>query len=395
MFSEFFLFELKFRLKQISTYVFGIVLFLFGFLIVNIIGGAFSGVSVVIMSGGERLFLNSAYVNSSFMDRISIFLIFIVAALIGSMLSRDLEHKAHPLLFTKPINRWSYITGRLSANLLLIITYNLFFLLGMFIAYFMPWLESDYFMKPEILHYLTPLIYMILPNTILISTILLGIFLWTRKSTYLYVASFFILTVYLIGSTYISNIANRVTASLIDPFGYSAMKETTRLWSIAELNSNPLPLSGLLLWNRAGWLLLSIVLLLFCIIKFKPSAIYDNSSGRNRPIKEPSSTSLQKIVPQLTFGFSTIWKQFISLCKFNLKIIFRSLPVYILTLIGIAFMRSEEHTSELQSRPHLVCRLLLEKKKNKNTLQFKFMISRSITQSLSVIHLHSNVVAFH
>src|SRR5690554_2315399 len=29
------------------------------------------------------------------------------------------------------------------------------------------------------------------------------------------------------------------------------------------------------------------------------------------------------------------------------------------------FSRSEEHTSELQSRPHLVCRLLLEKKKQK------------------------------
>src|SRR5690554_7089548 len=29
-----------------------------------------------------------------------------------------------------------------------------------------------------------------------------------------------------------------------------------------------------------------------------------------------------------------------------------------------AIARSEEHTSELQSRPHLVCRLLLEKKKN-------------------------------
>src|SRR5690625_5596491 len=28
-------------------------------------------------------------------------------------------------------------------------------------------------------------------------------------------------------------------------------------------------------------------------------------------------------------------------------------------------VRSEEHTSELQSRGHLVCRLLLEKKKNK------------------------------
>src|SRR5436305_11230109 len=35
--------------------------------------------------------------------------------------------------------------------------------------------------------------------------------------------------------------------------------------------------------------------------------------------------------------------------------------------------RSEEHTSELQSRPHLVCRLLLEKKKKKinSNLQFE------------------------
>src|SRR3712207_8359005 len=33
------------------------------------------------------------------------------------------------------------------------------------------------------------------------------------------------------------------------------------------------------------------------------------------------------------------------------------------------FGRSEEHTSELQSRPYLVCRLLLEKKKlNRNRL---------------------------
>src|SRR5690625_5874966 len=31
--------------------------------------------------------------------------------------------------------------------------------------------------------------------------------------------------------------------------------------------------------------------------------------------------------------------------------------------------RSEEHTSELQSRGHLVCRLLLEKKKTKNYAQ--------------------------
>src|SRR5438445_8896265 len=38
-----------------------------------------------------------------------------------------------------------------------------------------------------------------------------------------------------------------------------------------------------------------------------------------------------------------------------------------LTNGSTAMERSEEHTSELQSRQYLVCRLLLEKKKKKNT----------------------------
>src|SRR2546422_7309739 len=46
--------------------------------------------------------------------------------------------------------------------------------------------------------------------------------------------------------------------------------------------------------------------------------------------------------------------------------------------------RSEEHTSELQSRLHLVCRLLLEKKKKKLTVTEveKYTISRHKTQMI-------------
>src|SRR2546422_2522541 len=47
-------------------------------------------------------------------------------------------------------------------------------------------------------------------------------------------------------------------------------------------------------------------------------------------------------------------------------------PLFALNLVGwprdglpFDLLRSEEHTSELQSRLHLVCRLLLEKKKKK------------------------------
>src|SRR5690554_7180889 len=45
--------------------------------------------------------------------------------------------------------------------------------------------------------------------------------------------------------------------------------------------------------------------------------------------------------------------------------------------------RSEEHTSELQSRPHLVCRLLLEKKKSTRTYSLRLA-------SFSPSHHHSS-----
>src|SRR2546429_7358035 len=48
--------------------------------------------------------------------------------------------------------------------------------------------------------------------------------------------------------------------------------------------------------------------------------------------------------------------------------------------------RSEEHTSELQSRLHLVCRLLLEKKKNRNN---QFVDSNDALDRPDGHHYHS------
>src|SRR5687768_18232859 len=60
----------------------------------------------------------------------------------------------------------------------------------------------------------------------------------------------------------------------------------------------------------------------------------------------------------ITTSEKTVWDEYLKLSSPGLT----STPPdsYI-----VAGTRSEEHTSELQSRLHLVCRLLLEKKKNK------------------------------
>src|SRR3712207_7094110 len=50
----------------------------------------------------------------------------------------------------------------------------------------------------------------------------------------------------------------------------------------------------------------------------------------------------------------------------NMALEWKELSIKPAYLGNIQFMRSEEHTSELQSRQYLVCRLLLEKKKKKS-----------------------------
>src|SRR3712207_8951544 len=51
-------------------------------------------------------------------------------------------------------------------------------------------------------------------------------------------------------------------------------------------------------------------------------------------------------------------------------------PDNLRTVAGAPVQRSEEHTSELQSRQYLVCRLLLEKKKNNLSSQFSHIKTR-------------------
>src|SRR5687768_18360739 len=48
--------------------------------------------------------------------------------------------------------------------------------------------------------------------------------------------------------------------------------------------------------------------------------------------------------------------------------------------------RSEEHTSELQSRLHLVCRLLLEKKKKNNKNKLHHIKEKKINEDTVKIH---------
>src|SRR3712207_7038098 len=83
------------------------------------------------------------------------------------------------------------------------------------------------------------------------------------------------------------------------------------------------------------------------------AASLSSSGGSISETNSPPSTS------------SAVWVE----TKVRLSVLSRSSPLHgvVLIILTVTLKRSEEHTSELQSRQYLVCRLLLEKKKTTNT----------------------------
>src|SRR5690625_5516105 len=86
--------------------------------------------------------------------------------------------------------------------------------------------------------------------------------------------------------------------------------------------------------------------------------------------KSPSDVPLRKFI-DLDVGYNRLIEWVVG--EEEEKSLYENRTYYaykLAKLLSNYFERSEEHTSELQSRGHLVCRLLLDKKnKNKNTQQ--------------------------
>src|SRR2546421_4323987 len=76
----------------------------------------------------------------------------------------------------------------------------------------------------------------------------------------------------------------------------------------------------------------------------------------------PYTTLFRSALPTANLAGHTIFCWFCTFSSLTRTVLAASISFCVKNLVG----RSEEHTSELQSRSDLVCRLLLEKKKNNN-----------------------------
>src|SRR5699024_12534517 len=117
----------------------------------------------------------------------------------------------------------------------------------------------------------------------------------------------------------------------------------------------------------ASHILLSLLSLSFSFFPPTPTPdIYTLSLHDALPISLNAGSSTPAIV--ITSSFT---------CIFSARLSSTSTPKSIIAVLNASYSsirasRSEEHTSELQSRFDLVCRLLLEKKKTNHTSSLQY-----------------------
>ncbi|HLL55907.1 MAG TPA: M1 family aminopeptidase [Myxococcaceae bacterium] len=279
------LFEIRKRLRWISTYVYFGMFLALAFLLMLVAGGTFKGAAAGFGSGGKVL-ANAPYALTMFISSISYFGVIVIAALTGQAVHQDFETNSYALFFTSPIKRTAYLGGRLLGAMALLVFIFSSIALGLWLGSLMPFMEPTMVGPNQALAYVQPYLIAVLPNLLFTGAIFFTMATLTRKMFPVYVSSVVLLLGYMIAINLTSQLENKTLASLVDPFGITAMETLTQYWTVAERNTRLVPLSGVYLWNRLLWVGVGLAFLALTFARFRFAHASGAEGSRNRAPEE-------------------------------------------------------------------------------------------------------------
>jgi ABC-2 type transport system permease protein len=244
-------FELRNRLRLISTWVYFLVFGSAGALWIALVGGYFSDAHLVMGSG--RTLINSPFALANMFAVLGILGVSVIAAIMGRAVQQDFEHGTHSLLFSTPLTRSAYLGGRfLGAAATAVIIFSSI-ALGAWLATALPGLDAVRVGPNHLAAYLWPYLIILLPNILVIGGLFFTLAALSRRMLPVYVGSVLVVLAWLVSLDLMRDVDNRTVAALLDPFGMRALLVLTRYWSVAERDVRPIPLADVVLWNRLLW----------------------------------------------------------------------------------------------------------------------------------------------
>lgn len=345
MFYEIFKFELRGRMKKISTYIYFGIFFFFSFMIMLSMGGVFKSFNATVGDGGQgNVLANAPFVIYILINVLSYFGIIITAGMMGNAAYRDFEQGTYAHYFSYPIKKYGYIFGRFlgtTAALLFVFSGGAF---GALAASWMPVVMADKFDVFRPMVYLYPYLVGVIPNVIFTGAIFYSMALRVRKRLPVYVTAVGLLTGFMLAGNLMGDIKNKFIAALIDPFGNVPVQNIVNYWTPAEKNSLLIPLSGHFLLNRLLWLAIGLLIMWLGTRKFKLSYLLP---GKKRAGETTGDTREENQTPigfmalpavTRTFSAALRLKQFFRLFKIEFLSVVTSIYFMVIVLFGVMFV---------------------------------------------------------
>jgi len=342
MFKKLIQFEVFYQLKQRAFPIFAILFLTLG-VFVGRQGFAPTGVN-----------FNAVYQVYFYTNIITLGSVFITMFFAISAMLRDKQHNMESLIYSSAITKaqyfWSRFTGTFIFSVLAFSPFLLGYFLGLNFSDLDPARISDF----QIMTYLQPLLYMVIPNIFICSTIIFSVSTLTKNSTATYVSAVFIYMLYFVSSIFLNSplMAQSVPASpesmaiaaVADPFGIAAFYEQTQYWTPFQKNTQLLSLSGLFLKNRIVWILVSLGFLFITYKLFSFRKITKKVKKESKNKNDKQDLLAYKPIKGL-HNFKAQKQAFFALLKIELKSVFRSLPFIAILLMWIFIVFSELYST--------------------------------------------------
>ncbi len=336
MFKEIFSFEVRSGFKRPATYIYFGMLFLFYLLI----GVAVAGVLPTSRSDSNAI-VNSAVaianvLNSMGGNIFSILVSVILIASVGVAIQKDYQYNSHALFFTKPISKPGYFFGRLTGGL----TIALFIFSGSLLGYLSGTLSG--IGNPAIgsfsfLNFAQPFLFFTVINTIFLGVVFFSLITFSRSTMAAYIFAVVLMVLQIIVVVMGTNDEYKKAASILDPLGINALGYMTRYWTPQEKNTQLLPLTGVLLYNRLLWLALALLVGAVSYWRFsfsqflQPLKLFRRKQVEDILDKPEKQYDSIPVVAQ-QFGGKSRWHQFLYLAKFEFYKAVKS-PFYIIIVL--------------------------------------------------------------
>ena len=345
MFGSIFSFEVRRLIKSMSTYIYFFILLVVTFLLALIAGGAFPGASFNV--AGEKIYANAPFVIDEFYSAIVNYIgIIIVVAMVGNAVLNDFRSNTYTILFTTPMSKFSYLFGRFSGSMfvmLLVLTGPAF---GLMLGYASPWVNHDKIEVFQFSAYVYAYLQSVIPNAILFGTIFFAVSLIARDIFVIWLSLIVFYVATGVSSTFFSSLDKQTLSACLDPMGESAKEVLSKYWSTYDKNHLHYTFTGLFRINRLIWLGVSVLIWITGYSFFSFSASPRRLSFRKTKIADNAKLTFVPVffnknsLPKVSRSFTTaanlrsLWGLSVNECK----TLWRNVYFRIIMLFGMLFL---------------------------------------------------------